>query len=93
MCERRQFNGNSSGANQTPLPGPVRRAAELEQHFDRHQVPAAGREYVVQAATGNPARRLASRGGNIVVRFRESQNGRHRTGGFANHASPFCGDL
>ena len=53
----------------TPLPGLFAGLPELEQHFDRHQVPAAGREYVVQAATGNPARRLASRGGNIVVRF------------------------
>ena len=69
MCERRQFNDNSNGANQTSLPGLPAGLPELEQHFDRHQVPPAGREYVVQAVTGDPARRLASRGGNIVVRF------------------------
>ena len=75
MCQRRRVNSNSSGANQTSLPGLPAGLPGLEQHFDRHQVPPAGREYVVQAVTGDPARRLASRGGNIVVRFASRKMG------------------
>ena len=45
MCECRQFNGNSNGSDQTWVPGLSGGLPELEQHFDRHQVPPAGREY------------------------------------------------
>ena len=42
---------------------------ELETYFERHNVPAAGREFLRKAMVSPPQRRVGGGGGNVVVRF------------------------
>ena len=74
MCQHRRTNVSDDGSAPS-IPGLPGGLPELERHFDRHRMPAAGREYVVRALTGDPDRRLESRDGHVVVRYASKKMG------------------